>query len=302
MSCVKVCRVESQKRALLKNNETHSTQFGQAWDYAHEIKRVLPENTIKILCEDPESGTGSGRFMIMHLIDLDGCHLKGPFGGQILAAVGVDANDGMYLIAWAFVESETTESWTWFLKFLGQDLKIRTDDEAEWTFISDRQKGLINSLEVVGQNAEHRFCVMHLYQNMHKDFKGITLRQLLWKSARATTEWKLNLHMNKMKEIAPKCHDWLMAKSKTQWTRSTFRTLVHSDIFVNNHCEVFNNNIRKYRDLSIITLFRELHKSVMKRIRVRRDKLAAKDTIICPSALKKLEKHILLGDMYRGWT
>ena len=45
-----------------------------------------------------------------HVVGLDGCHLKGPFGGQLLAAVGVDANDGMYPIAWAWVESETTES------------------------------------------------------------------------------------------------------------------------------------------------------------------------------------------------
>ena len=42
---------------------------------------------------------------------------------------------------------------------------------------------------------------MHLYQNMHKEFKGIALRQLLWKSARAITEWEFNLHMNKMKEV-----------------------------------------------------------------------------------------------------
>lgn len=32
----------------------------------------------------------------MPLLGLDGCHLKGPYGGQLLAAVGTDANDGMY--------------------------------------------------------------------------------------------------------------------------------------------------------------------------------------------------------------
>lgn len=307
----------AKARALIKINGTHIEQFGQVWDYAYEVKRVLPESTVKILCEDPEPGTESGRFMRMyiclgtlksafpqfcrHLVGLDGCHLKGPFGGQLLAAVGVDANDGMYPIAWAVVESETTESWTWFLQFLAQDLKIECD--AEWTFISDRQKGLINALEVVVPNAEHRFCVMHLYQNMNKEFKGVALRQLLWKSARATTEWELNLHMNKMKEIASKCHEWLMAKPKSQWTRSAFKTFVHSDMFVNNHCEVFNSSIRKYRDLPIITMFRELHKSVMKRIQVRRDKLAARDTVICPSALKKLNKAIqFAGNCVVSWS
>ena len=37
--------------------------------------------------------------------------------------------------------------------------------------------------------------------------------------------------------------------------------LVHSDMFINNQCEVFNSSIRKYRDIPIITMFRELHKS-----------------------------------------
>ena len=81
-----------------------------------------------------------------------------------------------------------------------------------------------------------------------------------------------------------------MAKPRTQWSRSAFRTNVHSDMFVNNHCEVFNSSLRNFRDLPIISLFRELHKAVMKRIQIRRDKMLTKDTIICPSALKKLNK------------
>lgn len=93
-----------------------------------------------------------------------------------------------------------------------------------------------------------------------------------------------------VKQIAPKYYEWLMAKPLSQWTRSSFKTLVHSDMFVNNHCEVFNSSIRKFRDLPILTMFRELHKSVMKRIQVRRDKLAGRDIVICPSALKKLNK------------
>ncbi|XP_074365213.1 uncharacterized protein LOC141706321 [Apium graveolens] len=307
----------AKKRALIKINGTAAAQYAQVWDYAYELKRVLPETTVKVLTEDQVSGRDRARFMRLyvclgplkkaftqfcrHLVGLDGCHLKGPYGGQLLAAVGVDANDGMYPIAWAVVESETTESWTWFLKLLTHDLKIQVD--AEWTFISDRKKGLINALEAIVPNAEHRFCVMHLYQNMHKEFKGITLRQLLWKAARASTDWEFNLHMNRMKEIAPKCHDWLIAKPKTQWTRAVFRTNVHSDMFVNNHCEVFNSSIRKYRDLPIITMFRELHKSVMKRIQVRRDKLTARDTVICPSALKKLDKSIqYAGNCVVSWS
>ncbi|XP_074375311.1 uncharacterized protein LOC141717097 [Apium graveolens] len=235
------------------------------------------------------------------IVGLDGCHLKGPYGGQLLAAVGIDASEGMYPVAWAVVEVENTDSWTWFLQFLCQDIKILID--REWTFISDRQKGLINALETVVPQAEHRFCVMHLFQNMHKEHKGISLRHLLWKAARASTIWEFNLHMNEIKEISPKCYDWLMQKPREQWSRSAFRTTSSSDMFVNNHCEVFNSSIRKFRDLPILTMFRQIHIAIMRRIQIRRDKMKDRELVICPSAQKKLNKAVQwAGNCVVNWS
>ena len=144
----------AKARALVKINGTHAEQYSHVWKYGHELKRVLPETTVKILTENPEPGSDRGRFMRLYvclgpikkaftescrkIVGLDGCHLKGPYGGQLLAAVGIDANEGMYPVAWAVVEAENTDSWTWFLQFLCQDIKILVD--REWTFISDRQK------------------------------------------------------------------------------------------------------------------------------------------------------------------
>ncbi|KAL8156231.1 hypothetical protein AgCh_001359 [Apium graveolens] len=109
----------AKRRALMKISGTHEEQYTRVWKYAHEVKKVLPSSTIKILTENPEPETDRGRFMRFYvclgplkeafsqhcrrIIGLDGCHLKGPYGGQFLAAVGVDANDGMYPIAWTIV-------------------------------------------------------------------------------------------------------------------------------------------------------------------------------------------------------
>ncbi|KAF8393878.1 hypothetical protein HHK36_020076 [Tetracentron sinense] len=43
-------------------------------------------------------------------IGLDGCHLKGPYGGVLLAAIALDGNNGLFLMAFAIVEGETKES------------------------------------------------------------------------------------------------------------------------------------------------------------------------------------------------
>lgn len=74
-------------------------------------------------------------------IGLDGCHLKGPFGGVLLAAVALDGNNGLYPVAFGLVESECIESWASFLYYLhpilGDGLQQRP-----WTIMSDGQKVL----------------------------------------------------------------------------------------------------------------------------------------------------------------
>ena len=83
-----------------------------------------------------------------------------------------------------------------------------------------------------------------------------------------------------------------MEKPKTQWSRSAFLTTSQCDMFVNNHCEVFNNSIGQFRDLPIIRLLQGIHKGVMKRIQIRRDKMLQSYALnpICPNAMRKVSK------------
>ena len=72
------------------------------------------------------------------IIGLDACFLKGPYGGQLMHAVGRDANNQMYPLAVAVVEAESTSSWTWFMENLIS--VIGRHEEKGWCFMSDRQK------------------------------------------------------------------------------------------------------------------------------------------------------------------
>ncbi|KAL4591092.1 hypothetical protein LXL04_004041 [Taraxacum kok-saghyz] len=72
------------------------------------------------------------------ILGFDGAFMKGPFPGQVLTAVGLDSNNGIYPVAYAIIESENMASWKWFLDCLGDDLDLGIN--SNFTFITDRQK------------------------------------------------------------------------------------------------------------------------------------------------------------------
>nr|GEY23065.1 FAR1-related sequence 10 [Tanacetum cinerariifolium] len=72
------------------------------------------------------------------LLGLDGAFMRGQYPGQLLTAMGVDANNRIYLVAYGIMESESQHSWTWFLNCLGDDLDLFSN--SNFTFITNRQK------------------------------------------------------------------------------------------------------------------------------------------------------------------
>ncbi|GJU20250.1 hypothetical protein Tco_1153592 [Tanacetum coccineum] len=72
------------------------------------------------------------------LLGLDNAFMKGPSLGQVLVAVGLDSNNGIYPLAYVLVEAESKSSSCWFLQCLGDDIDLHPN--LNFTFISDRQK------------------------------------------------------------------------------------------------------------------------------------------------------------------
>ncbi|GJU68674.1 mutator type transposase [Tanacetum coccineum] len=202
-------------------------QYAQLRQYALELKEKNPETTIKIdveRCFDVESQTRQFRRIYIclgalkngfkagkrDLLGLDGCFLSGPYPGQILTAVGVDPNNGIYPLAYAVVEGETKESWLWFLDCLGDDLELFRN--SNFTFISDRQKKL--------------------------QWRGEQYKDLLWRSATATTVQRFGKNMEEIKKLNPEMYNWLKDIPPQHWARSHFSGRPHCGCSMNNMCEV----------------------------------------------------------------
>ncbi|KAL3522168.1 hypothetical protein ACH5RR_015002 [Cinchona calisaya] len=72
-------------------------------------------------------------------IRFDGCHLKGPYGGVLLFAIGLDGNKGLYPLTFSMVKSENYDSWCFFFDWLVEFLDGFPANRP-WAFMTDRQK------------------------------------------------------------------------------------------------------------------------------------------------------------------
>ncbi|XP_059654994.1 uncharacterized protein LOC132301784 [Cornus florida] len=136
-------------------------------------------------------------------IGFDGCFLKGPYKGQLLSVIGKDGDNGIFPIAIGVVRSEIKQSWEWFLNQLESALGPLN----RFTFMSDRQKGLVEIFEDKLHSTYQRFCVKHMYENFKKKFKGTKLRDEMWNATRALTKDTFKHHMHLISQIDKEAHE-----------------------------------------------------------------------------------------------
>ena len=83
-------------------------------------------------------------------------HLYEKFKDKILIAIEIDAENGIFSLAYAIVDEETTASWSWFL------FQLRTHivkDRNGICLISDRHPGILNAItdESIGWSPSHAY-------------------------------------------------------------------------------------------------------------------------------------------------
>ncbi|XP_071928158.1 uncharacterized protein [Coffea arabica] len=304
---VSVAKIRRAKRCAKDEMlGTDMEQYHHLWSYAATIRETNPGSTVKIKLDTAEEGS-QGTFQRLYyclyackqgfldgcrpIIGLDGCFLKSAFGGQLLSAIGRDGNDNMVPIAVAVVEVERYDSWKWFLELLMADLGLGVEN-IPWTFISDRQKGLVHAVNELFPNSEHRFCLRHMYQNFKQKFKGKELKDLFWAAASVGNEVDWKLAMNSLEKASKDAAEWLQKVPSVLWSRSHFRQSSKCDILVNNLCESFNNYILEARELPVIGMLEWIRRRLMQRIQVKRTGMQKFQGKICPNIAEKIDRNL----------
>ncbi|CAN1144827.1 hypothetical protein LINPERHAP2_LOCUS14329 [Linum perenne] len=196
------------------------------------------------------------------MFGLDGCFIKGEVEGVILAAVGKDGNNQVYPIAWAVVETENRDSWTWFIQALIDDLGITNG--RGWSVISDQQKGLVASLKTLMPNVEHRKCARRVYANWKLKHTSDEARECFWNVMYSSSEAAWNNHCKELGLLEASdtkgkkpLHDFMLQEPKTFY-RVFLSPVPKCDSVESNIYETFRGIIVKCRVVGSLKCWRKL--------------------------------------------
>ncbi|XP_048609908.1 uncharacterized protein LOC125585241 [Brassica napus] len=299
---MKMKMLTDQRKTMSLKNQRMKIRLFKIWDYEAELHRSNGGISTE-LCTREANGVQmfdcfyicfkelreSWKSCCRPVIGLDGCFLKWDLNGDLLAAVGRDADNRMFPIAWAVVRGENKDTWGWFVKKLKMDLDLGNGKDL--TIISDKQKGLVHAIQLELPDAEHRMCARHIYANWKKlGFARSEFKSLFWGVAYSYTKGEYEEKLSLLEAYNVVAHQELLKTDPKRWCRAYFSVDSHCPDVHNNLSESFNRTIKMARAKPVITMLEDIRRQAMKR-NSRRWFMADKwDTIVTPITLALLEK------------
>ncbi|XP_025611972.1 uncharacterized protein [Arachis hypogaea] len=193
------------------------------------------------------------------LLSIDGTHLYGKYGGTLLLAIAQDGNSNILPIAFALVERENAESWTFFLS----NLRSHVTPQEGLLVISDRHNGIKAALEApetewLPPRAFRAYCIRHVAANFALTFKGKDARRTLVNAAYAKTEAEFYYWFDIMQTENPAMCDWANRMKYDKWTQHEDgdRRFGH---MTTNISECVNSVLKGTRNLPVTSLVKSTY-------------------------------------------
>ncbi|XP_057747842.1 uncharacterized protein LOC130967037 [Arachis stenosperma] len=132
----------------------------------------------------------------------------------------LDGNSNILPVAFALVEGENAESWSYFLS----NLRRHVTPQQGILVISDRHNGIKAALESPDSgwqppHAYRAFCIRHVAANFALTFKGQDASRWLVNAAYAKTEAEFDYWFDIMRTENPAMCDWANRMEYERWTQ-----------------------------------------------------------------------------------
>ncbi|XP_057719858.1 uncharacterized protein LOC130934288 [Arachis stenosperma] len=188
------------------------------------------------------------------LVSINGTHLYGKYRGTLLVAIAQDGNSNRLPVAFALVEGDNAESWSFFLSHLRQYVT----PQPSLLVISDMHNGIKAALEAPDEgwlppSAYRAFCIRHVAANFTLTFKGKDARRLLVNTAYAKTEVEFNYWFDILRTEDPAMCEWANRIVYSLWTQhcDEGRRFGH---MTTNISECMNSIPKSVRNLPVCSL------------------------------------------------
>ncbi|XP_021774243.1 uncharacterized protein LOC110738175 [Chenopodium quinoa] len=222
------------------------------------------------------------------VLAVDGCFLKTFLGGQLLCAVGRDANDQMYPVAWAVTEGENNLSWEWFFTHIQTFLDLGEGDEV--AIISDEHQEILNAVSNVLPKAEHRHCARHIYAHWNKTYRGDEFKLQFWKIAKSYSMADYDQALSELAEISTDAAEAFKKYNPPSFCRAFMKTSMKTDAITSNIAETFNGYIILARTKHLLYMLEEIRIGLMQMLVKKRQEMTKCTTALCPRIQNKLNK------------
>ncbi|XP_039139841.1 uncharacterized protein LOC120277154 [Dioscorea cayenensis subsp. rotundata] len=189
-----------------------------------------------------------------------------------------DGIEGLFHLAFAIVDNETNDNWTWFISTLGDAIYGEDDYHKIITFISDRSKGLVNAIAKANG---------HLRKGLKDECWS-----LIVKIAYVCTSSEYDATVGALSAASIQTHNWLFQKSDMMyWCNYLFRGQRWGKMY-SNVAESFNAWIKEAQHLPFCNMVDAIRFKMMNLMYKRRENCMKWETHLCPEIYKKIEKTI----------
>ncbi|KAL0796088.1 hypothetical protein Bca101_067465 [Brassica carinata] len=274
--------------------------------YFHVVEHANPGSITDIKTEKDEKRKTRFKYAFMALkacIDgwkhlrqvlvVDGTHMFGKYKGCLLTASGQDANYQVFPIAFAVVDNETNESWSWFFEKLLQIV----EDGPHLTIVSDRASQIYVAKDLWYPRAHHGCCLVHLQRNVDGKFKKRNQKQLVGRAAEAFKQSHFHKVYEEIKLTDICCWNYLELIDLKQWTRSHFEGERYN-LMSSNIEESLNKALVPARDSPIMALFEFIRRMISRWFVSRQRKISRMTGEIPPAVDVRLSENLLASRAY----